>query len=292
MTLKTKSFAFSEEGGALIEWWNEIHYCSDQRQSPVYYVLCASYALVSVAALVQLVRIQLRIPEHGWTTQKAFHLMTFLISATRAVLFGLQRSIFCIRPKALEQVLMDLPGLLFFSTFTLLVLFWAEIYSQARSLRADKLRPSYYIINGVIYFIQICIWIYMSVSKSPAGAESAKLFLAVISFFAALGFLIYGGRLFILLLRFPFESRGRVNKLYEVGSVTCICCTSFLIRCVMLAFSAFNKGADLDVLEHPILNLVYYMLVEIIPSALVLFLLRKVPSRQITDHYHYQPIIT
>ncbi|XP_028800789.1 tobamovirus multiplication protein 1-like isoform X2 [Neltuma alba] len=268
MTLKTKSFAFSEEGGALIEWWNEIHYCSDQRQSPVYYVLCASYALVSVAALVQLVRIQLRIPEHGWTTQKAFHLMTFLISATRAVLFGLQRSIFCIRPKALEQVLMDLPGLLFFSTFTLLVLFWAEIYSQ------------------------ICIWIYMSVSKSPAGAESAKLFLAVISFFAALGFLIYGGRLFILLLRFPFESRGRVNKLYEVGSVTCICCTSFLIRCVMLAFSAFNKGADLDVLEHPILNLVYYMLVEIIPSALVLFLLRKVPSRQITDHYHYQPIIT
>ena len=31
-------------------------------------------------------------------------------------------------------------------------------------------------------------------------------------------------------------------------------------------------------------------LVEIIPSALVLFILRKVPSRQITNHY--QPIIT
>ncbi|KAI9120992.1 hypothetical protein K1719_008025 [Acacia pycnantha] len=130
----------------------------------------------------------------------------------------------------------------------------------------------------------------MSISKTAAGEESAQLFLAVISFCAVLGFLIYGGRLFFLLLRFPLESRGRVNKLYEVGSVTCICCTCFLIRCVMLALCAFNKSPDLDVLEHPVLNLFYYLLVEIVPSALVLFILRKVPSRQITDHY--QPIIT
>lgn len=39
---------------------------------------------------------------------------------------------------------------------------------------------------------------------------------AVISFCAALGFLIYGGRLFVLLRRFPVESRSRQNKLYEV----------------------------------------------------------------------------
>ncbi|KAI9121108.1 hypothetical protein K1719_008141 [Acacia pycnantha] len=162
MMVKTKSFAFSaEEGeeGALLplQWyWNDIIHntTSYQRESPAYYVLCASYALVSVTALVQLVRIQLRIPEYGWTTQKAFHLMTFLINAIRAILFGLHRSVFSIRPKALEQVLMDLPGLMFFSTFTLLVLFWAEIYNQARSLPADKLRPYYYIINGIIYFLQ------------------------------------------------------------------------------------------------------------------------------------------
>lgn len=30
-------------------------------------------------------------------------------------------------------VLLDLPGLLFFSTYTLLVLFWAEIYHQVRT---------------------------------------------------------------------------------------------------------------------------------------------------------------
>ena len=31
-----------------------------------------------------------------------------------------------------RRVLNDVPGLLFFSTYTLLVLFWAEIYQQVR----------------------------------------------------------------------------------------------------------------------------------------------------------------
>lgn len=35
-----------------------------------------------------------------------------------------------VHPKALQSVLLDLPGLLFFTTYTLLVLFWAEIYHQ------------------------------------------------------------------------------------------------------------------------------------------------------------------
>lgn len=87
----------------------------------------------------------------------------------------------------LEMILMELPGLLFFSTYTLLVLFWAEIYhqvfllvscrswyelwvtiklwwilvdsffgcQQARSLPADKLRPVYYAVNGFIYLLQV-----------------------------------------------------------------------------------------------------------------------------------------
>nr|VDD30584.1 unnamed protein product [Brassica oleracea] len=36
------------------------------------------------------------------------------------------------RGDALCWILLDLPGLLFFSAYTLLVLFWAEIYHQAR----------------------------------------------------------------------------------------------------------------------------------------------------------------
>ncbi|XP_058096828.1 tobamovirus multiplication protein 1-like isoform X1 [Magnolia sinica] len=271
--------------GSAFDWWKEIDE-SDEWQHIIFHTLCAAYAVVSFVALVQLIRIQLRVPEYGWTTQKVFHLMNFIVNGLHAFVFGFYKSVFLIKPRILEMALLDLPGLLFFSTYTLLVLFWAEIYHQARSLPIDKLRPSYLIVNGAIYLIQVGIWVYIRFSPSPIAVEIAKVFFAVISFFAALGFLIYGGRLFFLLRRFPIESKGRQKKLIEVGFVTGICCACFLIRSFVVAFSAFKKGADLDVLDHPILNFIYYILVEIIPSALVLFILRKLPPKRVSDQYH------
>lgn len=46
-------------------------------------------------------------------------------------------------------------GLLFFSTYTLLVLFWAEIYYQARSLPTGSLRPAFVVMNLTVYAIQV-----------------------------------------------------------------------------------------------------------------------------------------
>lgn len=60
-------------------------------------------------------------------------------------------------PPVVQAVLTDLPGLLFFSTYTLLVLFWAEIYHQARSLPTSKLRPIFVTANAVVYLIQVCL---------------------------------------------------------------------------------------------------------------------------------------
>ncbi|XP_008790872.3 tobamovirus multiplication protein 1-like isoform X2 [Phoenix dactylifera] len=213
-----------------IAWWDEID-GSEEWQRGIFYALCAAYSLVSLVALVQLIRIHLRVPEYGWTTQKLFHLMNFVANGLRAVLFGFYHRVFLLKSKALEMALLDLPGLLFFSTYTLLVLFWAEIYHQARSLPIDKLRPTYLIINGAIYITQICIWVYVQISPKPVAIEAAKVFLAIVSFSAAFGFLIYGGRLFFMLRRFPIESKGRQKKLNEVGSVTAICCACFLMRC-------------------------------------------------------------
>ncbi|KAI3941536.1 hypothetical protein MKW92_053592 [Papaver armeniacum] len=275
-------------GGLLLWGWrNEMEEKENREmEDAVFYSLCVCYALISIIALVQLIRIQMRVPEFGWTTQKVFHLMNFIVNGLRAVLFGFYHRVFLVRPKVLEMALLDLPSLLFFSTYTLLVLFWAEIYHQARSLPIDKLRPTYLTINGIVYFVQICIWFAVKLSRSSVSVEIAKLFLSAISFFAALGFLIYGGRLFYLLRRFPIESKGRRNKLNEVGFVTGICCTCFLIRCIMVMVTAFDKDVSLDVLNHPMLNLFYYLLVEIIPSALVLFILRKLPPKRVSDQYH------
>ncbi|XP_011048017.1 PREDICTED: tobamovirus multiplication protein 1 isoform X1 [Populus euphratica] len=269
------------------DWWQDIN-DSTQWQDGVFYTLCAAYALVSAVALIQLIRIELRVPEYGWTTQKVFHLMNFIVNGVRAVVFGFHKQVFIMHPKALVLLLLDLPGLLFFSTFTLLVLFWAEIYHQfqARSLPSDKLRVFYISVNSAMYFIQVCIWVYLWIDDNSVVELIGKIFIAVVSILAALSFLVYGGRLFFMLKRFPIESKGRRKKLHEVGSVTAICFTCFLIRCFVVLLSAFDADASLDVLDHPVLNFIYYMLVEILPSALVLYILRKLPPKRISAQYH------
>jgi hypothetical protein len=142
-------------------------------------------------------------------------------------------------------------------------------------------------INAVIYIVQAALWVYLWWRPSPWLLTVSKLFFAGVSLVAAGGFLLYGGRLFLMLRRFPIESKGRRKKLREVGCVTAICFTCFTIRSVIMSFSIFNKEANLDVLDHPILNAIYYTLTEIIPSALVLYILRKLPPKRLnTGQYH------
>ncbi|GJN10569.1 hypothetical protein PR202_ga28674 [Eleusine coracana subsp. coracana] len=244
-------------------------------------LFAGSSPLALLSLQIQLIRIQRRVPEFGWTTQKVFHLMNFLVNGVRAVVFGFHVHVFLLPTKVYKLVLLDLPGLLFFSTYTLLVLFWAEIYHQARSLPTDKLRPAYIAVNGIVYVIQVCIWIYLGINDNALVELVSKLFIVAVSLS-----LFLASQLFFLLRRFPIESKGRQKKLYEVGTVTAICVTCFLIRCVVVALSAFDPEVSLEVLDHPVLDFFYYMLAEILPSALVLFILRKLPPKRVSAQYH------
>ncbi|KHF98156.1 hypothetical protein F383_14172 [Gossypium arboreum] len=261
-------------------WWRDIN-GSRLWQDRIFHILAALYGLVAAVALVQLIRIQMRVPEYGWTTQKVFHFLNFLVNGVRALVFVFRRSVQNLHPEIVQHILLDMPSLAFFTTYALLILFWAEIYYQARAVSTDGLRPSFFTINAVIAMWLILWWKYI-----PVLVILSKMFFAGVSLFAALGFLLYGGRLFLMLQRFPVESKGRRKKLQEVGYVTTICFTCFLVRCIMMCFNAFDKGADLNVLNHPILNLIYYLLVEILPSSLVLFILRKLPPKRGITQYH------
>ncbi|KAJ4974461.1 hypothetical protein NE237_007635 [Protea cynaroides] len=266
-------------------WWDEINN-SPVWQDRIFHVLAGLYALVGIVALIQLIRIHLRVPEYGWTTQKVFHFLNFLVNAVRSVVFVFRRNVQQIKPEIFQHVLLDLPSLAFFTTYALLVLFWAEIYYQARAASTDGLRPSFYTVNAIVYGIQIVFWLILWWKPTHIVLVLSKIFFAGVSLFAALGFLLYGGRLFLMLQRFPVESKGRRKKLQEVGYVTTICFSCFLVRSIVMCFNAFNKAADLDVLNHPVLNFIYYLLVEILPSALVLFILRKLPPKRGITQYH------
>ncbi|CAL0329841.1 unnamed protein product [Lupinus luteus] len=266
-------------------WWRDIN-DSPFWQDRIFLLLAALYGIVSAVALVQLFRIQLRVPEYGWTTQKVFHFLNFLVNGVRCSVFIFRRDVQKLQPEIVQHILLDMPSLAFFTTYALLVLFWAEIYYQARAVSTDGLRPCFYTINAVAYIVQIALWLILWWKPVSVLVIMSKMFFAGVSLFAALGFLLYGGRLFLMLQRFPVESKGRRKKLQEVGYVTTICFSCFLVRCVMMCFNAFDKAADLDVLDHPILNFIYYLLVEILPSSLVLFILRKLPPKRGITQYH------
>ncbi|KAI3795703.1 hypothetical protein L1987_38360 [Smallanthus sonchifolius] len=70
-----------------------------------------------------------------------------------------------------------------------------------------------------------------------------------------------------MLHRFPIDSVGRRKKLHEDVS------------------SAFDSEVSLDVPDHQVLNLIFYMLTEILPSALALFILRKLPPKRVSAQY-------
>lgn len=64
-----------------------------------------------------------------------------------------------IHDAVLRLILNDLPGLLFFTTYTLLVLFWAEIYHQAKGQSTAKLRPTFLVTNIFVYAVQVTLLI-------------------------------------------------------------------------------------------------------------------------------------
>ncbi|XWS69516.1 hypothetical protein CRYUN_Cryun04dG0185300 [Craigia yunnanensis] len=269
-------------------WWRDIN-DSPLWQDRIFHILAALYGIIAAVALVQLIRIQLRVPEYGWTTQKVFHFLNFLVNGVRALVFVFRRNVQTLHPEIVQHILLDMPSLAFFTTYALVVLFWAEIYYQARTVSTDGLRPSFLTINAVVYSIQIAMWLVLWWKYIPVLVILSKMFFAGVSLFAALGFLLYGGRLFLMLQRFPVESKGRCKKLQEVGYVTTVCFSCFLVRCIMMCINAFDKAVDLGVLNHPVLNFVYYLLVEILPSSLVLFILRKLPPKQGITQYHPIP---
>ena len=62
--------------------------CSLFVRSRCRYGLAVGYGAIAVVAAVQLGRIQMRVPEYGWTTQKVFHLLNFLVASLRLGVFA------------------------------------------------------------------------------------------------------------------------------------------------------------------------------------------------------------
>ncbi|AQK73572.1 Tobamovirus multiplication protein 3 [Zea mays] len=229
------------------DWWERVN-GSPAWQDGIFWTLAVLYGAIATASFIQVARIQCRVPEYGWTTQKVFQFLNFVVNGARCSIFAFRRQVQQVNPPIFQHVILDLPGLAFFTTYALLALFWAEILYQARGIMTDRLRSGFYIINCVVYALQGFLWLWLWWNPNHSMLVTSKLFIAG--------------------LALTFRSR----------NLQC----HFLQMC----FNAFDEEADLDVLDHPVLNLFYYLLVEILPSSLVLYILRRIPAKLRLSQYH------
>lgn len=130
-----------------------------------------------------------------------------------------------------------IPGILYFSTYTLLILFWLILtiliklfiffnrfeiiyYSKNQSSQffSSSIRIFFLIMNIISYSLLLIFWITSLLISNDSFSIEIILNIYFISLylFASLGFFIYGRKLYILLKKFPIESRGRNKKIKEV----------------------------------------------------------------------------
>lgn len=96
--------------------------------------------------------------------------------------------------QVLTLVLLDLPGLLFFSTYTLLVLFWAEIYHQVIKHSFVRvmldLLPVRNIYNSVLANFKLWEFdLWASIAEQARSLPSDKLKISYISINGAMYFI-------------------------------------------------------------------------------------------------------
>lgn len=262
-----------------------------------FYILAGVYALLIAFPFIQLVRIsRIGLPFSKPTTQKTFLLLLFLTAAFRtsfflAVPLTNPYDTFNITEfsNLILSILDDFGCIVFFTTFTLLILFWAEITLLARNRRSvysKRVKPLYFTLIALVYVAQLAIWGAMIVADRSGESESTlnkidNIFYSVISIIAAFGFFYFGGHLYLMLKNNPIESTGRKTKLREVLYITVICTVCFIGRSGLYIVLTFEPHLDVN----PLSVVLYYFVSEIFPAFIVLFVLRKLPPRKHTHTY-------
>ena len=205
-----------------------------------------------------------------------------------------------------RDVAFDLPCALFLTTYALLVLFWAEIYRQARpGARILNPRRVFFFGNLALYVVLAALWAaggvaagranFMTDSSSSNSRTRRTLeacaagALALCACVLAALFAKYGGSLFFTLRRFPDNLKGRRKKLREVGTVTAVCSLCFSARAAVAVLQTValgrrgGRGGFLDAAyprSSPAADVAYYAACELLPAATALVVLRKLPPKK------------
>eukprot|EP00002_Diphylleia_rotans_P032339 TRINITY_DN6783_c0_g1_i2.p1 TRINITY_DN6783_c0_g1~~TRINITY_DN6783_c0_g1_i2.p1 ORF type:complete len:1500 (+),score=264.75 TRINITY_DN6783_c0_g1_i2:50-4549(+) len=257
---------------------------ADDEDRTFFYVVAALdylLALISVIQICGVIYSDLFVTRKlDITVQKLLHFHILIFTVVRAT-YILLVAADDIEEGSLQQVLLyDLPTLLFFSAYSCLLFFWAEITSNTKIMKdnlvfVQYLRPLLIRTNAIMYTYFTIVVIISQAATNSVDMDHVRsayyYFLAAIALGMSLGFVHYGRKLWATMTSIKVTERTARQKatLAKIAVVTVVCTASFLFQCVYLVVSLYVDITDANV------ALVPFLLAEFLPCALMLFSFRN-----------------
>ena len=264
------------------------------RARALWIVLAALYLSVALACVHSVGRIAARAPEVGPTTQKVFFSLNALAFTCRAcALFAFGGDETTTGGLVVRALAFATPTLAHALAHGTISLFWSDVLrGAARGARASAetgARVWHRIVAYGAVLVECVVLVSIGIARdgengrTRALLRASRLTPACASFAVAVDFAIRGARLLAMLRAFPEElGATRKRKIREVATVALTCVGTLAARGGILVASAERSDA-VAVSSSEALNLAYYAGLELAPSALVLYVLRKLPPRRRTS---------
>jgi len=213
------------------------------------------------------------------------HIFLVLGVMSRFILFSVPNDFYdyiLVNKLWLPQVCLDLlPELIFWQTYVLLVLLWAAMYYGANNMNKDHaLQLVFVVVSISSFFAGFLIAGIMQLAHPqtfPIIVEA--IFLSVLAVGAVIAFAIFGILLYTRTKKLPLHPPTRkdsmLTKIKWIVAAITIC---DMTHCFFLIFvdtiEEYNRPKYFEFIW-----LVYFVMTEITPAAVILFIFKKIPEK-------------
>ncbi|KAL0234977.1 hypothetical protein GEMRC1_001559 [Eukaryota sp. GEM-RC1] len=248
-------------------------------------ILSVLYMCIFVCSVVYLryyiKHVSFKITIHFW-----FILLVFINTLLRVTYFVLPSyfdtpfSKLSPLERFLVEFVVEAPALISYTTFSLLNVYINDLYHGAVSASASSgLYKSFCLWSNITFYcVSLALWVTVSLKPQYANRieDAAQVLFMTACILATIGFAKYGFSLVKSLRRFPIVSVFIKRQMLRVTIVTSICAFAFLGRGT-LQFVTMIKHRVLE--ELPWFVLTYYLLLDILPYSVLLFILNDFPKK-------------
>lgn len=265
-----------------------------------------AYLYLTVFSVAAMLTMRLR--QASWwppSWQKIFHSIILVGSFVRFLFFALQpwiREDEFTMSNSVNIVLNSFPSVLFFTTYLLLLFFWAELmrvsHSPAHQANARPstvgTRPYYLTLATITLAIAVVLYIIdnamygdrtSNISHISTPVEHVIWFyLVFLAFLTVMGFVYFGFRMIRMVLfmghsssdtMIPWKSLSQPRRtiLIKVAVISTVCTITFLCRAIADTMATISTFSGLFARSWWI-NLGYFLVLEVLPLILILYVLR------------------